>query len=272
MEVEEVVAISDPGEVGRAEHNRGDRFVVFLSNIAAWLFPALMVAICAQVILRNAGMNQAWLDDLQWWMYGAAVLMGVGYAVTTDSHVRVDVLYDNYPASKQTRISLFAIGWLFLPFVMLAWDDDHVYLSGRVEFVAGHTNRMDTTRERRFDADHHDRERVTVFFDTDRDYMTGFHFTIDETGQTSERCWRAKNWNPEWFVAADADERVWRFEVAIPQEELLARQLKAGDLWGLRIRRICPGVVVQSLVSADSESRERDTQGFGLVKFIRNRK
>lgn len=127
MEVEEVVAISDPGEVGRAEHNRGDRFVVFLSNIAAWLFPALMVAICAQVILRNAGMNQAWLDDLQWWMYGAAVLMGVGYAVTTDSHVRVDVLYDNYPASKQTRISLFAIGWLFLPFVMLAWDVSFFY-------------------------------------------------------------------------------------------------------------------------------------------------
>ena len=122
MEVEEVVAISDPGEVGKAEHNPGDRFVVKLSNIAAWLFPALMLAICAQVLLRNAGMNQAWLDDLQWWMYGAAVLMGVGYAVTTDSHVRVDVLYDNYTPAKQTRISIFAIGWLFLPFILLAWD------------------------------------------------------------------------------------------------------------------------------------------------------
>ena len=119
---EEVIAITDPGEVNRAEQNKGDRFIVFVGNIGAWLFPALMVAICAQVVLRNSGLNQAWLDDLQWWIYGAAVLIGVAYAVTTDSHVRVDVLYDNYPREKQTRITLFAIGWLFLPFIILAWD------------------------------------------------------------------------------------------------------------------------------------------------------
>jgi len=119
---DEIAAVTDPGKVGAAEHNWGDRAVIAVSNIAAWLFPTLMVAICAQVILRNAGMNQAWLDDLQWWIYGAAVLVGVGYAVTTDSHVRVDVLYDNYAADKQTRISIFAIGWLFLPFIILAWD------------------------------------------------------------------------------------------------------------------------------------------------------
>jgi len=119
---EEVIAITDPGEVNRADHNKGDRFVVFIGNIGAWLFPALMVAICAQVLLRNSGMNQAWLDDLQWWIYGVAVLIGVAYAVTTDSHVRVDVLYDNYSREKQTRITIFAVGWLFLPFVILAWD------------------------------------------------------------------------------------------------------------------------------------------------------
>ncbi|SFS16859.1 TRAP transporter small permease subunit [Yoonia litorea] len=125
--VEELVAVSDPGEVGRAEHNRGDRLIVHLSNIAAWLFPILMLVITSQVILRNLGHNQAWLDDLQWWIYGAAVLMGVAYAVTTDSHVRVDILYDGFPADKQTRINIFAIGWLFLPFVILSWDVTYDY-------------------------------------------------------------------------------------------------------------------------------------------------
>ncbi|MEO1638897.1 MAG: TRAP transporter small permease subunit [Pseudomonadota bacterium] len=124
---EELVAISDPGEVGRAEHNRGDRFVVFISNIAAWLFPILMLAITAQVILRNSGMNQAWLDDLQWWLYGAAVLVGVGYAVTTDSHVRVDIFYEGFADEKKTRINIFAIGWLFLPFIVLSWDVTYDY-------------------------------------------------------------------------------------------------------------------------------------------------
>lgn len=134
---EVLVAVSDPGEIGRAEHNRGDRFIVRISNVAAWLFPILMLAITAQVILRNSGMNQAWLDDLQWWLYGAAVLMGVGYAVTTDSHVRVDILYDSFPDDKKTRINLFSIGWLFLPFIILSWDVTYDYALSSVRADEG---------------------------------------------------------------------------------------------------------------------------------------
>ncbi|MCR9124931.1 MAG: TRAP transporter small permease subunit [Rhodobacteraceae bacterium] len=119
---DEIVAISDPGEVGRDEHNRGDRFVVRVSNVFAWLFPFLMLAICSQVVLRYVGMNQAWLDDFQWWLYGAAVLIGIAYAVTTNSHVRVDIFYDRFPREKQTRIEVVALGWLFLPFIILCWD------------------------------------------------------------------------------------------------------------------------------------------------------
>ena len=119
---EVIVAITDPGESGRELHNRGDRFIVNVSNVFAWLFPILVIAICSQVVLRGAGYNQAWLDDLQWWLYGAAVLIGVGYAVTTNSHVRVDIFYDNYPAPKQRKIDIFALAWLFLPFIILCWD------------------------------------------------------------------------------------------------------------------------------------------------------
>lgn len=120
--VEEIAAINDPGEINRETHNWGDRFTVQIANLFAWLFPALMVAICSQVVLRSAGMNQAWLDDFQWWLYGAAVLVGIGYAVTTNSHVRVDIRYDNFPRPKQLRTDVFALGWLFLPFIILCWD------------------------------------------------------------------------------------------------------------------------------------------------------
>lgn len=120
--VEEIVAVSDPGEVGRAEHNRGDRFSVAVSNVFSWIYPVLMLAIVAQIFLRSAGNNQAWLDDLQWWLYGAAVMIGIGYAVTTTSHVRVDILYAGFPKDRQRRIEIFGLTWLFLPFIILAWD------------------------------------------------------------------------------------------------------------------------------------------------------
>ncbi len=116
------VAINDPGEIDRAEHGTGDRIVVNIANVAAWIFPILMVAICAQVVLRQLGNNQAWLDDFQWWLYGTAVLVGVAYAVTTNSHVRVDILYDNYDERRKARIDIFALVWCFLPFTILCWD------------------------------------------------------------------------------------------------------------------------------------------------------
>lgn len=125
---DKLVQLYDPGEIGREEHNPTDRFVVGLSNIVAWLFPILMIIICTQVVLRTLGRseigpgNQAWMDDLQWWMYGFACLVGIAYAITTNSHVRVDIFYDRFPKEKQSRIDKFALGWLLLPFLIMCWD------------------------------------------------------------------------------------------------------------------------------------------------------
>lgn len=120
--VDEVLAISDPGDVGREHHTRIDRFVINVGNVIAWAFPLLMVAIVAQVLLRASGNNQAWLDDLQWWIYGVAMLAAFGYAITTSSHVRVDILHQNYSPEKKARIEAGAIGWLLLPFIALMTD------------------------------------------------------------------------------------------------------------------------------------------------------
>ncbi len=129
MESDDVIAaITDPGEVGKEHHNKGDRITVLISNLFAWLFPILMVVICTQVVLRTLGRsdigpgNQAWMDDLQWWLYGAAVLVGIAYAVTTNSHVRVDIRYENFTPQKKLRTDIFALVWLFLPFIILCWD------------------------------------------------------------------------------------------------------------------------------------------------------
>jgi len=116
------IAISDPGDVNRDQHLWGDRMMINIGNITAWLFPILMVAIVTQVVIRKMGYNQAWLDDAQWWMYGFAMLVGFGYAITTDSHVRVDILHQNFTPQKKARIEVFALGWLLLPFLGMMTD------------------------------------------------------------------------------------------------------------------------------------------------------
>lgn len=136
-QADQIVSISDPGEVGREEHNRGDRISVGISNLFAWIYPALVVAIVSQIVLRQMGNNQAWLDDLQWWLYGSAAMIGIGYAVTTNSHVRVDIFFANFTRERQTRIEIFALVWLFLPFILMAWDITFHYAVSSVEAREG---------------------------------------------------------------------------------------------------------------------------------------
>ncbi|MFK7994558.1 MAG: TRAP transporter small permease subunit [Granulosicoccus sp.] len=114
--------ISDPGERRREEHYKVDRFVVGISNVVAWIFPILMFAIVSQVIMRKMGHNQAWLDDGQWWLYGFAMITGFAYAITTDSHVRVDIFHQNFSVAKKAKLEIFALGWLLLPFIAIMVD------------------------------------------------------------------------------------------------------------------------------------------------------
>ena len=140
---DKLVQLYDPGEAGREEHTTTDRIVVNFSNFIAWFFPILMLIICAQVVFRTLGRsgigpgNQAWMDDLQWWMYGFACLVGIAYAITTNSHVRVDIFYDRFSKAKQSRIDKFALGWLLLPFLILCWDVTLHYALDSVEAGEG---------------------------------------------------------------------------------------------------------------------------------------
>ena len=120
--IDHVTDIADPGERGRSEHLWGDRLMIGIGNIAAWLFPVLMIAIVTQVFIRKAGANQAWLDDAQWWIYGLAMISAFGYAITTDSHVRVDIFHANFSKKRKARIEVFALGWLLLPFLAMMTD------------------------------------------------------------------------------------------------------------------------------------------------------
>ncbi len=136
--VEEVIAVTDPGEMNRDEHTIVDRFVVMVGNVFAWLFPLLMVAIVTQVVIRKMGHNQAWLDDLQWWLYGVAMMVGFSYAIVTNSHVRVDIFHARFSREKQAKTELFGLGWLALPYLVLMGDlfFNYAYSSWRVGEVS----------------------------------------------------------------------------------------------------------------------------------------
>lgn len=155
--------------------------------------------------------------------------------------------------------------------VMLSWDDDHLYLAGRIDRIAATAIDVDQAADRLRDVDHRGIDRFEVALDIDRDYSSALIFQVDERGQTSDACWHDRSWDPEWFVATESDESTWRFEIAIPINELVERQVKPGQLWSIRMTRTAPGICRQVLVPTDQEFADDNDDGVGLLRFIRRK-
>src|SRR3977135_2346416 len=56
--------------------------------------------------------SNAWLE-IQWYMFGALVMLGTSYTLNRNEHVRVDVVYTNLSTRRQIAIDIFG-GILFL--------------------------------------------------------------------------------------------------------------------------------------------------------------
>ena len=149
---------------------------------------------------------------------------------------------------------------------MVAWDEEFLYIAGRFQHDPQHNGRIQLATDRNHDAKHGSRDRFEIEIDTDRDFVTSFQLTVDESGRTSDRCWMLDRWNPKWFVAVDSDDSTWRVEAAIPFSELAARPAKPGDLWSVKLRRILPGVLQHELVTPAASV---STNGTAFIRFIR---
>lgn len=129
-----------------------------------------------------------------------------------------------------------------LPMMMMAYDDEYLYLAASVPRLAGQSNDPPHLSGRTHDADLRRHDRLTFLLDTDRDYQTWYEFHVDQRGWTAESFWHGDQYDPQWFVAADGDETQWRIELAIPWGELTAKPPTPGTAWGFTVQRTAPTV------------------------------
>ena len=151
------------------------------------------------------------------------------------------------------------------PLVMMAHDDRFLYLAGSVPRHG--TAPLDPVqmKGRTHDADLKDYDRITIRLDTDRDYSTWYTLEIDQRGWTRDACHDDTDWNPKWFVAADGDERRWRFEAAIPLKELVSRVPQSNTTWAISVTRTIPSVRAEGWTSPVSSVARPDA--FGFMRF-----
>ena len=85
-----------------------------LASVADWLVLLSCLISAGNAFSRYAFSisSNAWLE-IQWYMFGALVLLGASYTLRRNEHVRVDIVYSNLSTRRQIWVDIFG-GILFL--------------------------------------------------------------------------------------------------------------------------------------------------------------
>ncbi|MDI9243721.1 TRAP transporter small permease subunit [Marinobacter sp. CHS3-4] len=98
-----------------------DAVISAIGKSASWMWIVVTGVIIYAVVGRYAfGMGSVTLEEVQWHLAGAGWLLGLGYTLVTDDHVRVDVIHERLSLKGQAWIELFGLVFLLLPFLGLA--------------------------------------------------------------------------------------------------------------------------------------------------------
>lgn len=97
-----------------------DNFVQKIGHFFMWTNGLLILAIILQVVLRYGfGKGLVVLEELQWHLYAIGIMFGASYAMTLDSHIRVDIVHSMLSDKWKMRWDLFGIALLLLPFTLI---------------------------------------------------------------------------------------------------------------------------------------------------------
>lgn len=91
-----------------------------IGRALGWLVLAAVLVSAGNALLRY-GVNlssNAWLE-LQWYLFSAVFLLGGGYALRHQAHVRVDVLYGRFSARGQAWVHVLGALLCVLPMAVL---------------------------------------------------------------------------------------------------------------------------------------------------------
>jgi len=97
-----------------------------LSWIADWLVFLSCLISAGNAFSRYAFSisSNAWLE-IQWYMFGAVVMLGASFTLRRNEHVRVDIVYSNLSTRRQIGIDIFGTILFLLPatiiMVYLSW-------------------------------------------------------------------------------------------------------------------------------------------------------
>jgi TRAP-type mannitol/chloroaromatic compound transport system permease small subunit len=101
---------------------RIEAFITSMGKAVCWLNVVLAGVIIVQVTLRYVfRINFVALEEFQWYLYGVLIMLGLSFGVTTDRHIRLDLLHRNFSGRRKEMVEALGILFLLLPMAMIVF-------------------------------------------------------------------------------------------------------------------------------------------------------
>lgn len=101
-------------------NNHLDRLNEQIGRGVSWVNTALVLLVCYDVAARYLfNVSSAGMVEMEWHLFSLVFLLGAGYTLLYDRHVRVDVFYQNFSKQKQAWVNLLGALCLLIPFCVV---------------------------------------------------------------------------------------------------------------------------------------------------------
>ena len=112
-----------------------------VGRAVAWLTLGTVLAMFGTVFARYAlDASAQWVQDSIVWMHATVFMLGLGYTLTRDEHVRVDLFSRHWSPRRRAAVELVCTLLLLTPFCALL-------LFGSLDYVAASWQVLESSRE-----------------------------------------------------------------------------------------------------------------------------
>ena len=92
----------------------------WVGRMVSWVCIAMVLTTLAVVVMRYVfNYGQVFIQESYVWMHGIVFMVGAGYALLHDAHVRVDVIYRPASIRYKAWVDLFGVMLLLLPILVI---------------------------------------------------------------------------------------------------------------------------------------------------------
>ena len=94
-----------------------------VGRAVSWLTVAMVVIVFTVVVLRYV-FSIGWIamQEIYVWIHGTVFMLGAGYTLLHDGHVRIDLIYRGASQRYKSVVNLLGSVFLILPVLCVTWD------------------------------------------------------------------------------------------------------------------------------------------------------